>query len=75
MTPVAAVGAHYYSRPGLVFEPLTDAPGIDYAFVRPTGHETARLRAFVQVAMDQVRGVGGPARAVESLWADGGPGT
>ncbi|NEC84864.1 LysR family transcriptional regulator [Streptomyces sp. SID12501] len=69
VTPVAAAGAHYYSRPGLVFKPFTDAPAIDYAFVWPTGHETARLRAFVQVAMEQVRGAGGPARAVESLWA------
>jgi hypothetical protein len=41
----------------------------------PTGHETARLRALVQVAMDRVRGVGGPARAVESLWAEEGTGT
>jgi hypothetical protein len=33
------------------------------------GHGTARLRAFVQVAMEQVHEAGGPARAVESLWA------
>ncbi|WP_448320773.1 LysR family transcriptional regulator [Streptomyces sp. CO7] len=68
VTPVAAAGAHYYSRPGLVFKPFTDAPGIDYAFVWPTGRETARLRAFVRVAMDRVQEVGGPSRAVESLW-------
>ncbi|MEV7326188.1 LysR family transcriptional regulator [Streptomyces sp. NPDC093970] len=71
VTPVAAAGAHYYSRPGLVFRPFTDAPGIDYAFVWPTGHETARLRAFVRTAMDRVREAGGPERAVESLWTDG----
>ncbi|MER5478356.1 LysR family transcriptional regulator [Streptomyces sp. NPDC002734] len=71
VTPVAAAGAHYYSRPGLVFKPFTDAPGIDYAFVWPTGRETARLRAFVRVAMDRVREVGGPSRAVESLWEGG----
>ncbi|MEH0556806.1 hypothetical protein [Streptomyces sp. B21-101] len=74
MTPVAAAGAHYYSRPGLVFRPFSDAPDIDYAFVWPTGHETARLRAFVQVAMERVRAVGGPSRAVETLWTDGEPG-
>ncbi|MEU3554400.1 LysR family transcriptional regulator [Streptomyces fragilis] len=70
VTPVAAAGAHYYSRPGLVFRPFTDAPGIDYAFVWPTGRETARLRAFVRVAMDRVREAGGPSRVVESLWDD-----
>jgi DNA-binding transcriptional LysR family regulator len=70
VTPVAAAGAHYYSRPGLVFMPLTDAPGIDYAFMWPTAHETARLRAFVQVAMEWVHAAGGPSQAVESLWAN-----
>lgn len=72
VTPVAAAGAHYYSRPGLVFRPFTDAPGIDYAFVWPAGRETARLRAFVRVAMDRVREAGGPSRAVESLWDERG---
>lgn len=74
VTPVAAAGEHYYSRPGLTFKSFTDAPRIDYAFLWPTGHETARLRAFVQVAMEQVRSVGGPARSVESLCADEGTG-
>lgn len=74
VTPVAAAGSHYYSRPGLVFKPLTDSPDIDYALVWPTGHETARLRAFVRVAMEEVSRVGGPARAVESLWTGEGQG-
>ncbi|MET7679211.1 LysR family transcriptional regulator [Streptomyces sp. NPDC005423] len=72
VTPVAAAGAQYYSRPGLVFKPFTDAPRIDYAFIWPAGHETARLRAFVHVAMERVREAGGPTRAVESLWAEEG---
>ncbi|MFE2069735.1 MULTISPECIES: LysR family transcriptional regulator [unclassified Streptomyces] len=72
VTPVAAAGAHYYSRPGLVFKPFSDAPRIDYAFIWPTGHETARLRAFVQAAMGHVRAVGGPSHAVESLWEGDG---
>ncbi|OKJ66515.1 LysR family transcriptional regulator [Streptomyces sp. CB02460] len=74
VTPVAAAGARYYSRPGLLFKPFTDAPVIDYAFVWPTGRETARLRAFVQTAMDHIHGAGGTARAVEALWAGGGAG-
>ncbi|MET9118631.1 LysR family transcriptional regulator [Streptomyces longwoodensis] len=73
VTPVAAAGAHYYSRPGLVFKPLDGAPRIDYAFVWPTGHETARLRAFVRAAMDRIGELGGPTRAVESLWGDTAP--
>ncbi|WP_030909777.1 LysR family transcriptional regulator [Streptomyces sp. NRRL F-5126] len=68
VTPVAAAGAHYYSRPGLVFRPLSDAPRIEYAFIWRTGHETARLREFTRLALRHVGGVGGPAHAVESLW-------
>jgi DNA-binding transcriptional LysR family regulator len=71
VTPVAAAGTHYYSRPGLVFKPFTDAPRVDYAFIWPTGHDTGRLRAFVRVAVDHVRKAGGPGRAVASLWASG----
>ncbi|MFF0526276.1 LysR family transcriptional regulator [Actinomadura nitritigenes] len=71
VTPVAAAGAHYYNRPGLEFRPLADAPPIDYACVWPTDHETARLRAFVQLAAELVRKAGGPGKAVEDLWATG----
>lgn len=69
VTPVAAAGTQYYARPGLTFRPFSDAPPIEYAFVWPTDHETARLRAFVALATEEVRRMGGPSRALDSLWA------
>ncbi|MEV0849821.1 LysR family transcriptional regulator [Streptomyces sp. NPDC049954] len=72
VTPVAAAGEHYYSRPGLAFRPLTDAPRLQYAFVWPLDRETERLRAFVGAAVECVRGLGGPGRALPALWGPGG---
>lgn len=72
MTPVAAAGVRYYARPGLVFRPFSDAPRIEYAFIWPTDHETGRLRAFVGAALEQVRSLGGPTRALETLWESEG---
>ncbi|KAB8162271.1 LysR family transcriptional regulator [Streptomyces sp. 3MP-14] len=72
VTPVSAAGVRYYARPGLVFRPFSDAPRIEYAFVWPADHETGRLRAFVNTAVERVRGLGGPARALDRLWQSGG---
>ncbi len=69
VTPVSAAGRRYYARPGLVFRPLSDAPHIEYACVWPTDSETGRLRAFVTLAVDQVRAMGGPGQALDTLWA------
>lgn len=69
VTPVAAAGTRYYARPGLTFRPFSDAPRIEYAFIWQSDHETARLRAFVNLALEQVRGMGGPGSALDALWA------
>lgn len=71
VTPVAAAGARYYARPGLAFRPFSDAPRIEYAFVWQADHETGRLRAFVGAAVEHVRSLGGPTRALETLWESG----
>ena len=68
VTPVAAAGTRYYARPGLVFRPFSDAPPIEYALIWPTDHETGRLRAFVRLAVEEVRRMGGPGGALETLW-------
>jgi DNA-binding transcriptional LysR family regulator len=68
VTPVAAAGARYYARPGLVFRPFSDAPRIEYAFIWPTDRETGRLRAFIEVAVEHVRQLGGPDRALDTMW-------
>jgi DNA-binding transcriptional LysR family regulator len=72
VTPVAAAGVRYYARPGLVFRPFSDAPRIEYAFIWPADHETGRLRAFVGAALEHVRSLGGPTRALETLWESEG---
>ncbi|MFJ8039454.1 LysR family transcriptional regulator [Kitasatospora sp. NPDC096147] len=46
---VAARGASYYTRPGVVFVPFGDAPTIDYGLLWLTAAENARIRAFVNV--------------------------
>jgi len=74
VTPVAAAGVRYYARPGLVFRPFSDAPRIEYAFIWPADHETGRLRAFVGAALEHVRSLGGPTRALETLWESEGEG-
>jgi hypothetical protein len=39
--------------------PFVDAPPIKYAFISQTDHETGRPRAFVRLATEEVRRMGG----------------
>ncbi|GAA0916936.1 LysR family transcriptional regulator [Nonomuraea longicatena] len=46
---VAARGARYYTRPGVVFVPFSDAPPIEYGLLWRAGEDTARVRTFIQI--------------------------
>lgn len=52
VVPTQAEAATYYSWPGIVFLPITDAPLGEWALVWRTAGETPLIRAFVQVARD-----------------------
>ncbi|MGW6917457.1 LysR family transcriptional regulator [Kitasatospora sp. NPDC054939] len=49
---VAARGAGYYTRPGVVFVPFSDAPTIDYGLLWRAADENARIRAFVHLVRE-----------------------
>jgi DNA-binding transcriptional LysR family regulator len=55
---VAARGARYYTRPGVVFVPFRDAPPIEYGLLWRAGEENARVRTFTQI----IREIHPPAR-------------
>ncbi|WP_336216801.1 LysR family transcriptional regulator [Nonomuraea sp. LPB2021202275-12-8] len=67
VSPVSAAGARYYMQPGLAFVPFRDAPPIEYALVWPSARETAKVRAFAQIAHEFTRGLGGPNRVLDAL--------
>jgi DNA-binding transcriptional LysR family regulator len=52
VVPIQAEAATYYSWPGIVFLPITDAPLGEWALVWRTAGETTLIRALVQVARD-----------------------
>ncbi|MDJ1131835.1 LysR family transcriptional regulator [Streptomyces iconiensis] len=76
---VLLTGAHattYFTRPGVTYVPLADAPPLGYGLVRRTGHDSAALRAFAHAADRAARsarsaGSAGSARALGSAEAVG----
>ncbi|MBL1074445.1 LysR family transcriptional regulator [Nocardia sp. 2] len=53
----AARGAHYYTRPGIVFVPFRDAPTIDYGLLwRVDNDDNVLVRAFADALLEQRAG-------------------
>lgn len=52
VSPLNAHTTRYYSHPGVVFLPITDAPATQWALTWRTGSESAHIRALAQTARD-----------------------
>ncbi|GHE77118.1 LysR family transcriptional regulator [Streptomyces longispororuber] len=61
VSPVIASVETYYSRPDVVFVPVTDLPPAEVALIRRGGTATAATAAFVQAVHDALDAHGGPA--------------
>ncbi|MFE0463593.1 LysR family transcriptional regulator [Kitasatospora sp. NPDC058965] len=48
VSPIAARGAAYHARPGIVFVPFADAPSIEYGLIWATARRTAAVEAFAR---------------------------
>lgn len=52
VSPLNAHVSGYYSHPGVVFLPITDAPATQWALIWSTAGESAHIRALAQTARD-----------------------
>lgn len=54
--PAGAHTRRYYPRPDIAYLPISDAPALEWALVRPADGRTARVRSFVEAADRLIHG-------------------
>ncbi|MFE3517091.1 LysR family transcriptional regulator [Streptomyces sp. NPDC059166] len=55
VSPTCLRAANYYSRPDIAFVPFSDAPPVEYGFLRSATGNTAKVRAFVETVLETAR--------------------